>query len=461
MAKRRPSSRSSQTPRSRGGSGRFPWALAILAGLAAFGLYLYFQDQKTDPHPSVPLEERARQIMGENPDAEVWAPAPESEKKKPLTPPRPAETPARPSVPPTPPPTSTPRPVPPAPPPAPPSVTPAPAPAPPPQQPAQPPPTPAPEPSPLGPAFTPPPSVPAPTAPEPVLRPEPVPTDTPRTKFDIAAWQIALERRHFSCGTIEGDFGKRSRRAVLAYQRNQRLPLTGELDVETRLRLGKPGLPFTEQVITAQDMALVSPTPDSWRAKATVPLLGYNDAWEMAAEKFHTIPSFLRELNPGLTDITEGTVLLAPNLGPSIPFPKVGSIEIVLSETTLYVYDTQNRLVAVFPCSIAANKNKRPDGELRVANIAPNPNYTFNPAVLVEQAAAEGITNRMILPPGPNNPVGMAWIGLSLPGYGIHGTPDPSAISRTGSLGCFRLANWNAVKLVHNVKPGIPVRITE
>ena len=355
MAKRRPSSRSSGTPRSRGGSGRFPWALVILAALAAFGVYLYFQDQKTDSGPSVPLEERARQIMGENPDAEVWAPAPGSEKKKPLTPRPPAEAPPRSTVPPTPPPapapTPAPRPVTPPPPAPEPVQPPPPAPVP------APPPAPAPEPAPapLGPAYTPPPPVPAPTVPAPVLRPQPVPTDTPRTTFDIAAWQIALERRHFSCGTIEGDFGKRSRRAVLAYQRNQGLPLTGELDVETRLRLGKPGLPFTEQTITAQDMALVHPTPDSWRAKATVPLLGYNDAWEMAAEKFHTIPSFLRELNPGLTEITEGTVLLAPNLAPSIPFPKVGSIEIVLSETTLYVYDTGGRLVAVVPCSIAAS----------------------------------------------------------------------------------------------------------
>ena len=96
-----------------------------------------------------------------------------------------------------------------------------------------------------------------------------------------------------------------------------------------------------------------------------------------------------------------------------------------------------------------------------MTNAALNPNYTFNPDVLKEAAAREGITTKMIIPPGPNNPVGLAWVSLSLPGYGIHGTPDPTEISRSGSLGCFRLANWNAVKVYKAVTRGTPVEIIE
>ncbi|MCX7887857.1 MAG: L,D-transpeptidase, partial [Verrucomicrobiae bacterium] len=66
---------------------------------------------------------------------------------------------------------------------------------------------------------------------------------------------------------------------------------------------------------------------------------------------------------------------------------------------------------------------------------------------------------KLIIPPGPNNPVGTAWIGLSKPGYGIHGTPHPEDIGRTESHGCFRLANWNAERLARIIEIGTPVEI--
>lgn len=293
-----------------------------------------------------------------------------------------------------------------------------------------------------------------------VKRAEPLVGDTPATKMDFAAWQIRLERWHFSCGTIDGDFGMRSRRAVTQFQKNRGLPITGQLDVETRLALGFPGNPFTGYTVTAADLARIQPTPPLWRDKSKATHLGYNDVWEMLGEKFHAMPSFLREINPGITEPTEGTELTVPNLEPDAPLPKADRIVILLSETTLLAY-RGSLVVACFPCSIAADKVKRPNGELRVKNKVPDPNYTFNPEVLKHIAAAEGLTAKMILPPGPNNPVGLAWIGLSLPGYGIHGTPEPADISRTGSSGCFRLANWNARKMLQMVDIGTLVEVVE
>ncbi len=53
--------------------------------------------------------------------------------------------------------------------------------------------------------------------------------------------------------------------------------------------------------------------------------------------------------------------------------------------------------------------------------------------------------------------MGVAWIGLDRPGYGIHGTPDPEKVGRTESHGCFRLANWDARTLLALVEEGMTV----
>ena len=59
---------------------------------------------------------------------------------------------------------------------------------------------------------------------------------------------------------------------------------------------------------------------------------------------------------------------------------------------------------------------------------------------------------------GPNNPVGVVWIGLSQEGYGIHGTPEPDKVGKTQSHGCIRLTNWDALALARLVKKGTPVQ---
>ena len=108
---------------------------------------------------------------------------------------------------------------------------------------------------------------------------------------------------------------------------------------------------------------------------------------------------------------------------------------------------------------VAARVEKRPAGELHITAIAVNPNYTFDPVVFPESAEARELGRKLILPPGPNNPVGTAWISLDKPGYGMHGTPSPEQVGRTESHGCFRLANWNASHLVRLAWVGMPVYI--
>jgi lipoprotein-anchoring transpeptidase ErfK/SrfK len=315
--------------------------------------------------------------------------------------------------------------------------------------------------------------VPAPTplAPPPLVQPVPIgaapgasaralPLDMNKLDTErIAAYQVALERIHFSCGFIDGDQGMRTQRMLRAYQASRDLPVTGFLDEPTRDAIGEPGEPFLSYVVTEDDLASIMPKPTSWRAKSKATRLGYNDIWEMLAEKFHCTVAYLKALNRGVTNLTAGTEIIGPKVFPAAPIAKAASLRILLSETSIEALDADEKVIAFFPCSIAKDKNKRPHGLLTVKVVDPHPDYTFDPELFADAAKAEGITHKMTIPPGPRNPVGTTWVGLSLPGYGIHGTPEPENISRTQSHGCFRLANWNAEKVIKMVRVGTPVDV--
>lgn len=275
----------------------------------------------------------------------------------------------------------------------------------------------------------------------------------------IAAYQVALERIHFSCGFVDGDQGMRTQRMLRAYQTSRGLPTTGVLDEATRNAIGEPGEPFLNYTVTEADIASIMPKPTTWKAKAAATRLGYNDIWELLAEKFHCARIYLKRLNPTVKTPVAGTEIIGPKVYPAAPIPHAASLRISLTDTSIEALDAKGRIIAFFPCSIAKDKAKRPNGVLTVKVVDPRPDYTFDPALFAADSQAEGITHKLILPPGPRNPVGTAWVGLSLPGYGIHGTPAPEQISATQSHGCFRLANWNADKVLKMVSIGTPVDV--
>ena len=275
----------------------------------------------------------------------------------------------------------------------------------------------------------------------------------------IAAYQVALERIHFSCGFIDGDQGMRTQRMLRAYQSSRGLPQTGFLDQPTRDAIGEPGDPFLTYTVTAEDVGSIMPKPESWIAKSHAARLGYNDIWEALAEKFHCTRAYLKALNRGITTPVAGSEIIGPKVYPAAPIPHAASLRISLTDTSIEPLDANGQIIGFFPCSIAKDKAKRPHGLLTVKVVDPHPDYTFDPALFADASKAEGITHKLTIPPGPRNPVGTTWVGLSLPGYGIHGTPDPEAVSRTQSHGCFRLANWNAEKVLKMVKVGTPVDV--
>jgi lipoprotein-anchoring transpeptidase ErfK/SrfK len=273
--------------------------------------------------------------------------------------------------------------------------------------------------------------------------------------------QIALDRQGISCGSIDGVLGSQTRAALRALQLREGLPLTGALDNEARARLVLNAPALTNYRVDPADLARLRPLSPTWLGKSEQARLDYELLIELIAERSHAHPNLIRRLNPGMAwdNIAPGTLLAVPAAERERAATRAAFIQIRLSDRTLEAFDSANRLLAHFPCSIAQRVEKRPVGELRVAVTAPNPNYTFDPEVFPESAEARELGRKLVLPPGPNNPVGTVWIGLDRPGYGIHGTPKPEDVGRTESHGCFRLANWNAEYLLSLVTVGTPVRV--
>jgi lipoprotein-anchoring transpeptidase ErfK/SrfK len=283
------------------------------------------------------------------------------------------------------------------------------------------------------------------------------------------AWQIALEPTDFSPGLIDGHFKRKSFMALNEYAARY-FPGVSPFDprVFNSLKVDADGA-ITTYLITDDDAAQVGGAlPKDWNAKARLDRLLYESLSDCLSEKFHCSRALLETLNPGvkLEALEPGQTINVPNLR---PFPTDNKptvitrngntkyVSVNLAEKTIRVYDTDNKEIALFHCSIAASKAKLPARDTTIKAIAaPNPNYTFDPKNWPE---VDDVKQVLIIKPGPRNPVGLAWVSLELPGYGIHGVPKPELIGKTGSHGCFRLTNWDALKFAGMVREGLPVKI--
>ncbi len=266
-------------------------------------------------------------------------------------------------------------------------------------------------------------------------------------------------RAGISPGSIDGLLGSQTRAAIRAFQEQEDLPITGVLDRATRAVLDTNNPSLVTFTVSREDLARLQPLGKTWLAKSEQKSLDYETILELIAEKSQAHPNLIRKLNPGIDweNVQPGMSVYMPNAKFPAVADKAAFVRISLEKRTLEAFDESTNLLAHFPCSIAQRMEKRPVGELHVDVIAPNPNYTFDPDVFPESAEARELNRKLILQPGPNNPVGLVWIGLDRPGYGIHGTPRPEDVGRTESHGCFRLANWNAEYLMRLVNVGTPV----
>ena len=274
--------------------------------------------------------------------------------------------------------------------------------------------------------------------------------------------QVALDRRGFSPGSIDGMSGPQTQAAIAAFQQQQRLPISARLDAATRRALTLRAPVFAQYTVSTNDLARPVPLGKTWTEKSRQSILDYESLLELVAEKHHCSPRYLQKINPLLhwPGVRAGTGVKVPNTAGAGTMSGMGAlIHIQLRAKTLRVYDSSTNLVAQFPCSIATRVENRPAGRLAVTAVAHPADYTFNPTRFPNSPEALAGSGSLNIPPGPNNPIGTAWFSLSQPGYGIHGSPDPEKIGRTTSLGCFRLANWNAERLLKLVRVGTIVLV--
>jgi len=332
------------------------------------------------------------------------------------------------------------------------------------------------------------------------------------SKVDIEAatrLQVFLDRANFSPDKLDGRYSDFTWKALALYrvsrgEQPQQLPAQARTkdnvapDV-SGLDLASVEPVFVPYTVTDADLQSVGPLPGSLSAQARLKFLPYHDAAEAIAEKFHSDVHFLEQLNPGkMKTLKAGDQLIVPNVEPfelasvkeikpgsdidsqaandiedqpetlkseineknketstTEPAPPAVAVKIDTKTNVLEVHQG-DKLIATYPVTIGSAKNASPVGEWKVRRITKMPTFRWDKEML-QHGQRSG--NFYLLPPGPNNPVGVIWIALNKKGIGIHGTNDPDSIGRAASHGCVRLANWDVVRLATKIKSGDAVSI--
>lgn len=291
--------------------------------------------------------------------------------------------------------------------------------------------------------------------------------------------QLLLDRLGFSPGVIDGKDGASYVAALRGFQAAKGLDPTGALDEPTQQVLESGGRVAATRVVIVSTAFAAGPFvpdfPDDPGAQAKLSSLGYRNLIEALAERFHTTPETLVALNTPDAKIGAGLPLRVPNiadvdpapadqdargwsatlqrLGVTAAQPAAAKIVVDKSEGLLRVFDASDRVIAQFPATMGSHRDPLPIGEWKIQGVSRNPDFHYNPKLFWDVSDGK---DDQLLPPGPNGPVGVAWIDISKPHYGIHGTNEPQTIGRAESHGCVRLTNWDAARLAQMVKPGTP-----
>jgi lipoprotein-anchoring transpeptidase ErfK/SrfK len=265
--------------------------------------------------------------------------------------------------------------------------------------------------------------------------------------------QVALDRAHVSPGEIDGQWGSNTRKALRAFQRRERLPVTGEADRATLAALGTDSAPtLVDYAVTAEDVAgPFAEIPDDMMEKAKLDALPYATPAEALGERFHASPRLLERLNPDVA-VEEGVVLSVPNVHDLPPVGHCARVVVDGAQFAVWAEDDAGQMLAFYPASVGSEHDPLPVGRWKINGVAHDPPFLYSPDLFWD---ADPSHAKAKVPPGPNNPVGPVWIDLSREHYGIHGTPEPSHVGKTQSHGCIRLTNWDALELASLVRPGM------
>jgi LysM repeat protein/lipoprotein-anchoring transpeptidase ErfK/SrfK len=322
---------------------------------------------------------------------------------------------------------------------------------------------------------------------------------------DVIRLQVYLDRQNFPAGPIDGRPGSTFDVFQELYRLSRTNPPSREEFAEEALKT-LPN-PFAYYQVQATDLQFVAPNPSGKgnqkyaksqpRASATtaggkpgpkllppatpieesVPqgFMAYPSIWDFVGERFHCGETFLRSLNPKITNPVVGTMLKVPNV---VPFEVERCLDTPIQPQpnpeqpiTVSIVDLsrlevrrKDSLIAVVPMS-RARPDLRGRGKWTILHAIAGPAFTTvrisrNAEELTKEVTDATPQQPLVLPRGPRNPLGILWLNLAKEGsdeplpFGLHGTNIPTRMRIEESIGGFRLTNWDIDRTARLIPSG-------